>query len=87
MSEFIDMNVFGKKEKILEMRMHGEVLPYFKNHQLLIIDHLDGYLTIQISKKDLKTDETKESLIMEVESEDFVREIKDFLHLKENERN
>ena len=81
MSEFIEMDVFGKKENILEMRIKGEIIPYWKNYEFLITDTLDGEIVLSITNK--TTYESQKAIF---DSEEFLKEIKEFLQLRENKR-
>jgi hypothetical protein len=65
------------KKPFIELRIKGEILPDIKSLQFLLIDCLDGKMTLQISNKI-----TDERQIMIIDSDEFYREIESLLKLK-----
>lgn len=76
MSEIIQMDVFGKKENIIEMRIKGDIVPFYKNHEFLLTDTLDGKIVLAIKNT------MGESLRAIFDSDEFLKEIEEYLKIK-----
>ena len=75
------MNAVGGKyiSKIIEMRIKGEIIPYVKNFEFLLLDNLDGTMNLSISNKLKKENNIT---IMIVNSEEFIKEFEHLIKLK-----
>jgi len=78
MSEIIEMDVCGRKENIVEMRIKGEIIPNYKNYEFLLTDTLDGKVVLAI------TNTMGEQLRAIFDSDEFIKELQDYLKLKKD---